>query len=100
MWSVYCFYWKVYLNIYYCIIWLDPVILSHDCCTVYKWSVSFSHGSHVNMAYYNAASGVNAYSATDLSEEGDIVDDLSIVPLDKDSYGEFWSFFKSNIVIC
>lgn len=41
------------------------------------------------MAYYNAASGVNAYSATDLSEEGDIVDDLSIVPLDKDSYGEF-----------
>ncbi|XP_047987524.1 polycomb protein Sfmbt-like isoform X1 [Leguminivora glycinivorella] len=38
------------------------------------------------MAYYNAGNELNATSAADIVDEDEIVDDLSIVPLDKDSF--------------
>lgn len=40
------------------------------------------------MAFYTAASEPSSRIVPDISDETNIVDDLSIIPLEKDSFGE------------
>lgn len=48
------------------------------------------------MASYHAGNVINTDDASDLGNETHIVDDLTIVPLAKDSFGEFILFNTLN----
>lgn len=50
------------------------------------------------MALYNAGNDVSLNSTTDLSNDIHIYDDLSIVPLEKDSFGKFGLKYESNFL--
>lgn len=40
-----------------------------------------------NMACYNAGNVLNSSNLNELTDDNDITDDLSIIPLEKDSFG-------------
>lgn len=50
------------------------------------------------MAINNAGNVVSLNSTTDLSNDIHIYDDLSIVPLEKDSFGKFCLKYTSNFL--
>lgn len=41
------------------------------------------------MAFYNAGNEAPSNDLSDLSNDNQIIDDLSIIPLNKDSFGKF-----------
>lgn len=50
------------------------------------------------MAINNAGNDVSLNSTTDLSNDIHIYDDLTIVPLEKDSFGKFCLKYASNFL--